>query len=340
MTQTILITGGAGYIGSHIVLNLQAAGLTPIVVDNFSTGHKALVPANVACFNQDICNQAALLNIMRQVQPQAIIHMAAKLKVGESVEQPLAYYHNNLQAMLAVLGACQVADVRQLVFSSSCTVYGAVETPQTSEQAPIQPASPYGHSKAMCEQIIADCAARQNLNYTLLRYFNPAGADPALRAGFVQPQVTSLLARACRFALGTVDSFEVFGTDYATPDGTAVRDYIHVSDLASAHTSALNYLQAGGASCAINVGYGQGYSVQQVMDMLEKVLGHKLNYTYGPRRAGDIPQIFADNTKAKALLNWQPHYANLEQIIKHELAWQQHWAQKQTEPKDKPCNKV
>ena len=328
MTHKILITGGAGYIGSHIVLDLLAAGLTPVVVDNFSTGNRALVPTNVDCFEQDICDEAAFVDVVCQVRPQAIIHMAAKLKVGESVEQPLAYYHNNLQGMLSVLAACRAAAVKQLVFSSSCTVYGAVNTPKTNESAPIQPSSPYGHTKAMCEQMIVDCAQGQNLHYTLLRYFNPAGADPHLRAGFVQPDVTSLLARACRFALGVVDSFEVFGTDYNTPDGTAVRDYIHVADLAAAHVSALNYLQTGGANTAINVGYGQGYSVQQVLDVLAKVLGRKLAYTYAPRRAGDIPQIFADNTKAKALLNWQPQHANLEQIIRHELAWQQHWAQK------------
>lgn len=335
MTQKILITGGAGYIGSHIVLALLDAGFEPVVVDNFSTGHKALVPVNVAYFEQDICDAAALTALVQQVQPTAIIHMAAKLKVGESVEQPLAYYQNNLVGMLNVLAACRAAGVEHLIFSSSCTVYGDVKTPQTNEQTPICPVSPYGHTKAMNEQMIVDCAIQQNLNYTLLRYFNPAGADPALRAGFVQPEVTSLLARACRFALGSVDRFDVFGTDYNTPDGTAVRDYIHVADLAAAHVSALNYLLKGGRSTAINVGYGQGYSVQQVMDMIEKVVGRKLAYGYAPRRAGDVPQIFADNTKVKTLLDWQPQFVDLEKIVRHELAWQQHWAQKQAEVN--PC---
>ena len=325
MTQKcpVLVTGGAGYIGSHAVLALADQGWPVAVIDNLTTGFRWAVPAGVPFYEGDIEDAALLGRIFAEQQTQAVMHFAGSIIVPESVENPLKYYHNNTAKSRALIAAAVAGGVPHFIFSSTAATYGIPEKSPVSEFCPRIPINPYGMSKLMTETMLADVAAAHPLNYCALRYFNVAGADPRARTGQSTAGATHLIKVAVEAALGKRSHVEVFGTDYATPDGTGVRDYIHVSDLATAHVLALEALIANPAeSLTMNAGYGRGFSVLEVLDAVDRVTNLTIERKLSPRRAGDPDALIADNAMIKARLPWVPKYADLDVIVTHALQWE------------------
>jgi UDP-glucose 4-epimerase len=319
----VLVTGGAGYIGSHAVLALSDAGWRPSVIDNLTTGFRWAVPEDVPFYQGDIEDADLLARIFAEQKIGAVMHFAGSIIVPESVENPLKYYHNNTAKSRALIAAAVAAGVAHFIFSSTAATYGIPKTSPVSEDSDKAPINPYGMSKLMTETMLADVARAHPLNYCALRYFNVAGADPRARSGQSTAGATHLIKVAVEAALGKREQVEVFGTDYATPDGTGVRDYIHVSDLASAHVLALEALIADPVrSLTMNAGYGRGFSVLEVLDAVDRVTNRKIVRKLSPRRAGDPDALISDNRRIKATLPWQPQYADLDTIVDHALAWE------------------
>jgi UDP-glucose 4-epimerase len=320
---TVLVTGGAGYIGSHAVLALRAAGWPVAVVDNLSTGRREAVPDDVPFFEGNIADQELVKRIVAEQSVQAIMHFAGSIVVPESVEKPLDYYLNNTVGSHALISAAVAAGVKHILFSSTAAVYGAPEVVPVAEDSPKLPINPYGQSKLMTEHMLRDCAAAYPFNYGALRYFNVAGADPEVRTGQAGPGSTHLIKVAVEAAVGKRDHVSVFGTDYPTPDGSCVRDYIHVSDLADAHVAALAYLVAHPeTNLTLNCGYGRGLSVLEVLDSVDRVHGTPLKRVIGPRRAGDPPTLVSSNKALVETLDWTPRFADIDTIVAHALAWE------------------
>ena len=324
----VLVTGGAGYIGSHAVLALRDAEWDVAVIDNLSTGFPFAVPDGVPLYEGDIADADLLARIFAEQGTGAIMHFAGSIVVPESVADPLGYYENNTVKSRALIAAAVKAGVEHILFSSTAATYGTPETSPVSEDAPKQPINPYGWSKLMTEQMLADAAAAHPFNYGALRYFNVAGADPDARSGQSTAGATHLIKVACEAATGKRDAVSVFGTDYATPDGTGVRDYIHVSDLATAHVLALEALIAQPErSFTMNCGYGRGFSVLEVLDAVDRVTNMRIERRMEARRAGDPGELVSDPSRIRAALPWEPRYADLDTIIGHALQWERKLAE-------------
>lgn len=322
-SQNILVTGGAGYIGSHAVLALQDAGKRPVVIDNLVTGFRWAVPQNVAFYEGHVADDALVARIIREEKIDAIMHFAGSIIVPESVENPLKYYRNNTAASRSLIETAVSNEVRHFIFSSTAATYGVPESSPVREDMPTLPINPYGMSKLMTEYMLRDVAAAHDFNYCALRYFNVAGADPQARSGQSTAGATHLIKVAVEAALGKRESVAVFGTDYATADGTGVRDYIHVSDLAAAHVIALDALIADPASShTLNCGYGHGYSVLEVLDAVDRVTNQKLVRNIEGRRAGDPDELISDNRAIKARFGWEPRFDDLDTIVSHALQWE------------------
>ncbi|MEY5008024.1 MAG: UDP-glucose 4-epimerase [Pseudomonadota bacterium] len=320
---SILVTGGAGYIGSHAVLALRDKGWPVVVVDNLSTGFRWAVPEDVPFVEADIGDASAMDALLSAHNIGAIVHFAGSIIVPESVEQPLKYYKNNTANTRTLLECAVNGGVSHFLFSSTAATYGIPQSVPISEDAPKAPINPYGMSKLMSEFMLADVARAHPLNFCALRYFNVAGADPQGRSGQSTAGATHLIKVAVEAALGKRDHVSVYGTDYATPDGTGVRDYIHVADLAEAHVLALEALMANPQqSLVLNCGYGRGFSVNEVLDAVDRVSGVTLKRHVEARRPGDPDALVADNRQILELLPWQPKYQDLETIVAHALAWE------------------
>ena len=318
----VFVTGGAGYIGSHVVLALGEAGCDVLTYDNLSTGHRRAVLHGDLVVG-DLADRPLLEKTVRDFRPHAVIHFAASIEVGESVHKPLKYYRNNSVNALNLLDVVRAAGVDRYIFSSTAAVYGNPETLPVDEQAPLLPINPYGASKMISERFLADLAAADPaFEYVALRYFNVAGADPQARLGQDYANPTHLITRALKTALGVYPKLQVFGTDYHTPDGTCLRDYIHVSDLARAHLDALDDLVAGGRSAIYNCGYGHGFSVREVIDMARKVTGVDFTVEDTARREGDPAELVAASDRIRSRLGWQPRYDDLEFIIRTAWEWE------------------
>jgi UDP-glucose 4-epimerase len=320
--MTILVTGGAGYIGSHMVHELTDAGEPVIVLDNLSTGFRFLLPGKVPFVTGSTGERELVAETLARHKVSAIIHFAASIVVPDSVHDPLGYYANNTMNTCALLDEAIKAGVQHFIFSSTAAVYGNAEQVPVRETAPTAPISPYGSSKLMSEILLHDAAKAHGLRFVVLRYFNVAGADPKLRTGQSTPNATHLIKVACEAALGKRGKLEVFGTDYPTPDGTCVRDYIHVSDLARAHSAALAHLRRGGASATFNCGYGRGYSVMQVIEAVRRASRRDFPVEIRERRAGDPVTLVADVLRIRTTLDWRPQFEDLDTIVTHALAWE------------------
>ena len=320
--STVLVTGGAGYIGIHVLLELIANGMVPVVIDNLSRGIRGLIPNSIPLIVTDIENTDVVRNTIREFNVDTVIHLAGSVVVPESKEKPLQYYKNNVDNSRGLLEICVQEKINKFIFASTAAVYGSTKIGQLNENAIKDPVSPYGRSKLMIEWIIKDVAAVHELNYVILRFFNVAGADQQLRAGQVGLNNTHLIKVACEVAAGTQESIEIFGTDYPTPDGTCVRDYIHVSDLVSALIASVKHLESNGENSILNCGYGQGNSVRQILDAINKAHGTPLNIIDGKRRAGDPAVIVADSSLIRNTLNWEPKYTSIESIVRTALAWE------------------
>ena len=319
--KTILVTGGAGYIGSHTVRQLGETGEQIVTLDNLSTGHKKAV-LHGDFIQGDTGDSALVDKIMTDYDIDTVIHFAAHTVVPESVSNPLKYYWNNTCSTRNLLEQCQKHGVKNFIFSSTAAVYGIPESGYASEDTPTSPINPYGTSKLMTEWMLKDLSLASGLNFVALRYFNVAGCDPQCRIGQSTPNATLLIKVAAEVAVGKREKLYVFGTDYDTEDGTGVRDYIHVEDLADAHLKALDYLRAGGKSSILNVGYGHGYSVREVIDAMNRVTDKPLNVEEQPRRPGDPPMLISIADAIKTKLNWTPMYDDLDFIVKTALAWE------------------
>lgn len=319
---SVLVSGGAGYIGSHAVWGLRERGVPTVVLDDLSTGSARLLPPDVPLVEGDVGDRALLHSTLSKFDISAVMHFAGKIVVAESVANPLLYYQENVVKTHALIDACVRAGIRYFIFSSSAAVYGEPDTVPIGEGALMHPMSPYGASKAMAERILIDASKAHGFTYLILRYFNVAGADALGRAGQVTPGATHLIKVACEVALGKRERLSVFGTDYPTPDGTCIRDYIHVSDLAEAHVLALERLADGGGSAAYNCGYGTGYSVLEVLRAVEAASGRPLNFHYAARRPGDPAIVVADASRIRRDLGWQPRLDRLDAIVKSSLAWE------------------
>ncbi len=319
----VLVTGGAGYIGSHAVLALRDAGFPVAVIDNLTTGFRWAVPDDVAFYEGDIADEALIDRIAAEQGIKAIMHFAGSIIVPESVEKPLDYYLNNTVKSRSLLASAVRNDIRHFIFSSTAAVYGLPERSPVQEDDPKQPINPYGTSKLMTELMLRDTAAAHPINYCALRYFNVAGADPQGRTGQSTAGATHLIKVAVEAALGKREGVQVMGTDYATPDGTGVRDYIHVSDLAGAHVAALRQLIAEpDVSLTVNAGYSRGFSVLEVLNAVDRVAGTTIQRTLAPRRAGDPDSLVSDNRRITETFSWQPRWGNLDTIVGHALAWE------------------
>jgi UDP-glucose 4-epimerase len=320
--MTILVTGGAGYIGSHMVHALIEGGEEVVVLDNLSTGFRWAVPAAAPLVTGSSGDEALVAEVIAEHGVTAIIHFAASLVVPESVSDPLGYYRNNTMNSRALIECAIKGGVRQFIFSSTAAVYGNPATVPVGEDDPTAPMSPYGSSKLMTEIMLRDAAAALGLDYVVLRYFNVAGADPTMRSGQSTRGATHLIKVAVETALGKRPAMEVYGSDYPTPDGTCIRDYIHVADLVRAHCDALAYLRGGAAPVTLNCGYGHGFSVLEVIETVKRASGVDFKVTHAARRPGDPAQIVAKSERARQLLGWQPQFDDLATIVGHALAWE------------------
>jgi UDP-glucose 4-epimerase len=319
----VLVTGGAGYIGSHAVLALADADWPVAVIDNLVTGFRWAVPEGVPFYEGDIEDEALLARIFAEQGTRAVMHFAGSVVVPESVSDPLKYYHNNTAKTRALIAAAVRGGIPHFIFSSTAATYGIPEVSPVREDTPQRPINPYGMSKLMSEFMLRDTAAAHPINFCALRYFNVAGADPHARTGQSTAGATHLIKVAVEAALGKRERVDVFGTDFATPDGTGVRDYIHVSDLADAHVLALEALIAApGESLTMNCGYGRGYSVLEVLDAVDRVTNRTIVRVLGPRRAGDPDSLISDNARIRATLPWVPKFADLDTIVNHALTWE------------------
>lgn len=319
--SSILITGGAGYIGSHVCQQLRARGERVVVLDNLSTGVREAV-ADTPLVVGDVADRDGVQQLLAAHDVDTVMHFAAHTIVPESVSNPLKYYANNTCATRNLLAACSAAGVNQVVFSSTAAVYGMPADGLADESTPTQPINPYGSSKLMSEIMLRDLSAATEMRHVTLRYFNVAGCDPKGRIGQNTPNATLLVKVACEHAAGKRPALSVFGSDYDTPDGTCIRDYIHVEDLAAAHVRALDYLRDGGLSTTLNCGYGHGYSVREVIDAVRRVSGKPLTVIDEARRAGDPPRLIARSERLKSLLDWQPRHDDLDLIVATTLAWE------------------
>jgi UDP-glucose 4-epimerase len=320
--MTVLVTGGAGYIGSHMVLELVDAGEKVVVLDNLSTGFAWAVAEDVPLIVGETGDQALITRLIREYGINAVIHFAASIVVPDSVRDPLAYYRNNTSNSRALIECAVNGGVRDFIFSSTAAVYGNAGDRPVNEDAPTLPISPYGWSKLMTEIMLRDAGRAHGLRYAIFRYFNVAGADPHCRAGQSSRVATHLIKIAAETALGLRPKLEVFGNDYPTPDGTCIRDYIHVSDLARAHSDALHHLRSGVPSLTLNCGYGHGFSVLEVIDMIRRVSGVDFNVENAPRRPGDAVRLVADCGQVRSTLGWRPRFDDLLTIVAHALAWE------------------
>jgi UDP-glucose 4-epimerase len=321
--MTVLVTGGAGYIGSHTVLALAEAGEDVVVIDDLSTGFSAYLPEGVPLFIGDAGDENLLEGVIAQHDIDSIIHFAGSVVVPDSMRDPLGYYRNNFMTARNLLNVAVKRGINRFIFSSTAAVYGNPDQVPVPEHAPTRPLSPYGSSKLMTEIMLQDVAAAYGMQYVTLRYFNVAGADPQARIGLATAGATHLLKIAVEAATGQRAKIDVFGTDYPTPDGSCIRDFIHVTDLSQAHRSALAYLRNGGASTTLNCGYGRGYSVLETIDAVRRVSGRSFAVQYAPRRPGDIMTMVADTSRIRGLLDWRPQYDDLETIAAHALAWEE-----------------
>ena len=315
----MLVTGGAGYIGSHVLLALQDAGIDAVVIDNLSRGRRELVPDGIQLIVGDAGDRKLVGRLLRESGARSVIHLAGDIVVPESVAKPLQYYRNNVETSRNLIEACVSEEVPSFVFSSTAAVYGSADGETVSETAPLRPESPYARSKLMVEWILEDMS---DLRYAALRYFNVAGADPAGRTGLVAENATHLIKVACEVAAGRRDKLTVFGDDYGTADGTCRRDFIHVSDLASAHVAVLSHLRAAHQNVTLNCGYGRPSSVLDVIRAVEQVTGNPLPTEIGPRRPGDPVSVVADSSLLRKLTGWSPVHDSLEEIISTALAWE------------------
>jgi UDP-glucose 4-epimerase len=320
--MTVLVTGGAGYIGSHMVHALVDAGERAVVLDNLTTGFDWAVPEGAPLVVGETGDQARVAALIAEREVDAVIHFAASIVVPDSVADPLAYYRNNTVNSRALIETAVKGGVRHFIFSSTAAVYGNPERVPVRENDPTMPMSPYGSSKLMTEVMLRDAGSAYGLRHVILRYFNVAGADPLGRTGQSTKGATHLIKVAVETALGMRAKMDVFGTDYPTPDGTCVRDYIHVSDLVRAHADALKYLRAGGASATFNCGYGRGFSVREVIETVKRVSGADFKVELAGRRPGDPAQIVAASDRVRSMLGWQPHFDDLDTIVTHALAWE------------------
>ena len=321
--MSVLVTGGAGYIGSHTAYALLDRGERVVVLDNLSTGVRALVSPDAEFVEGDVGDGVLLTKTIREHKIDSVVHFAGSIVVPESIAEPLQYYLNNTVASRALIEACVDTGVEHFLFSSTAAVYGIPAAASVSEETATDPINPYGRSKLMTEWMLQDASrAYGGFRHIALRYFNVAGADPKGRTGQSTPRATHLIKRACQVALGRVPHLDIFGTDYPTPDGTGVRDYIHVCDLADAHLLALDALRAGGEPARYNCGYGHGCSVREVIDTVEAVVGRKLPVREQPRRPGDPPSLIADPTRLKTALGWRPRYDDLKTIVASALEWE------------------
>jgi len=320
--MTVLVTGGAGYIGSHMVHALADAGEPVVVVDDLSTGFRSALPATVPLFVGDVGDQHLVASIIGEHKVNAIIHFAGSIVVPDSLRDPLGYYRNNTVNTRALIECAVSGGVKHFIFSSTAAVYGNPAVLPVREDAATRPMSPYGTSKLMSEIMLHDVAAAHDFRYVILRYFNVAGADPKGRTGQSTPAATHLIKVGVETALGLRSKLDVYGTDYPTPDGTCIRDYIHVSDLARAHSVALAHLRRGGPAMTFNCGYGHGYSVLDVIGAIERVIGRKLPVQMVGRRPGDPVNLVADVGRIHSTLEWKPQLNNLDTIVSHALAWE------------------
>ena len=323
--NSVLVTGGAGYIGSHTVQQLVARGDRVVVIDNLSTGFREAV-RGAAFVEGDVGDCDLVLRTLETYRVDAVLHFAAHTVVPESVSNPLKYYGNNTCNTRNLLASCAQAGVDKFIFSSTAAVYGTTEAGVADENTPTCPINPYGTSKLMSETMLRDWSATGAMRHVVLRYFNVAGCDPLGRIGHSTPEATLLIKVACEHAVGKRRSIAIYGTDYDTPDGTGVRDYIHVEDLASAHLHALDHLRRGGQSLTLNCGYGHGYSVREVVDAVARIGGHALNVIELPRRPGDIPKLIACSDRLREVLGWAPRYDDLDFIVRTALTWEYHLA--------------
>ncbi len=321
--MTVLVTGGAGYIGSHMVHALADAGDSVVVVDNLSTGFSQFVPEGVPLYIGDAGDDNLVSRVIATHEVDAIVHFAGSIVVPDSLRDPLGYYRNNTMTTRNLLASAVTQGVKRFIFSSTAAVYGNPARMPVAEDAPTVPLSPYGSSKLMTEIMLHDVARAHGLDFVVLRYFNVAGADPQLRCGIAVPGATHLLKVAVETATGQRPKLDVYGSDYPTPDGTCIRDFIHVSDLAQAHRAALAYLRAGGKPATLNCGYGHGYSILETVEAVRRVSGRNFVVQTAPRRAGDIMTMIADTARIRATLDWTPRYDNLDTIAAHALAWEE-----------------
>jgi len=315
-----LLTGGAGYIGSHVAKLLTKYDYEVIVIDNLFSSQPQKIYGKF--YKLDLREEEKLLEIIKKEKPDIVLHFASFISVPESIEKPFMYYENNIGNTIKLLSAMKKAGIKNFLFSSSAAVYGVPEIIPVPETAELKPINPYGETKAMIEKILRDMAKVGEINYISLRYFNVAGADPEGELGPNYKQPTHLIIRALKVAKGEIPYLEIYGTDYPTPDGTCIRDYIHVMDLATAHLLALEYLLSKGESIVLNCGYGRGFSVREVISVVKKVTGIDFKVIETKRRAGDPPILIADNTKIKEILKWEPKYNSLEIIIKDSWKWE------------------
>jgi UDP-glucose 4-epimerase len=322
--MSILVTGGAGYIGSHMVLELLDRGEDIIVIDDLSTGIRKSVPDSVKLFVGDIGDLDFTYNVLRSYAVDTIFHFAGSVIVPESVSNPLKYYQNNTTNSRNLLTSAIRAGVRCFIFSSTAAVYGSISDQPVHEESPLRPDSPYGRSKLMTEMMLQDVSEAHELRYGILRYFNVAGADPGLRTGQSTPNATHLIKVAAEAAVGKRKTIEIFGGDYPTPDGTCIRDFIHVADLVAAHAASLRHLRGGGENVTLNCGYGRGYSVLDVVKATKRVSGADFPSPIVNRRPGDISTVIANSELLRSKLGWKPHYDNLDLIVDHAIRWERH----------------
>jgi len=320
--QAVLLTGGAGYIGSHIALALTDLGVPVVILDSFVTGSRRLVPPGVPLVEADCADRAAVVDAVRANRVDVVIHCAGLISVTESVREPLLYYSYNVGKAVALFDAALEGGAGHILFSSTATVYGAPDAPFLDESLPLAPVNPYAASKAMVERVLGDLVETGRATVGILRYFNVAGADLAGRAGQISKEATHLIKIAAEAATGKRPGVSVTGTDFPTDDGTGVSDYIHVSDLASAHVAAVERLRQGAPSFTVNVGYGRGSSVLEVLDCVDRVTGQRLARTMAPRRPGDVARLVANPASARALLDWTPQHDSLDRIVADAIAWE------------------